>query len=419
MGLIKSVIGSFTSTTADQWLEYYYSDALPSDVIMKRASKRVTGGSNKKGSEFVISDGSGIAVNEGQAALIIENGLIKDLAAEPGIYTFKSEHSPTIFTGGLEEGIKKSFEMFKTRFKHGGSVGQDQRVYFFNLKEMTNYKFGTGTPVVYDDPMYKTISIRFFGMTTFKLTDPILFYKNVAGNVDHEFRLQSYWEETLKSIFLMHISETMALLAKDGYKFNQLPQQQTKIAEYMNDILDEDFKATRGLEVFAVGINSISLSEEDKEKIKKIDQMYLMTDPNLKSGRLSEAYASAMENAASNEGGSMIGFAGMNYAAQAGSGVLNNISNMNNEGNQMNQMYQGVDSWQCSSCGKPSRGKFCSECGEQKPDSTSWLCKCGNTNTGKFCSECGKQKSENSSWTCKCGNINQNKFCSSCGKEKE
>lgn len=185
MGLIRASVVAFNSTMADQWKEYFAADSLDNEVIMTRGYiKKSKGSSNKRGSSEIITNGSAISVNEGQAMLIVDNGEIIDFCAEPGIYTFTKGES-SIFAGNFGQGVKGTFETFKKRFTYGGDTGRNTRVYYFNTKALYGQKFGTTEPLTYDDPMYKSISIRFFGQVELKLKDPILFYKNVAGNIEN------------------------------------------------------------------------------------------------------------------------------------------------------------------------------------------------------------------------------------------
>ena len=148
MGLIKAGIGAIGSVLADQWKEYFYCDALPKDVLMVKGTKRITDrSSNTKGSDNVISNGSGIAVADGQCMLIVEQGKVVEVCAEPGQFTYDSSTEPSIFAGKLGESIKETFKAIGRRFAYGGDTGKDQRVYYINTKELMENKFGTPAPV--------------------------------------------------------------------------------------------------------------------------------------------------------------------------------------------------------------------------------------------------------------------------------
>ena len=193
MGLLKAGIGALSGTLADQWREYFYCESMPENVLVTKGVKR-TGGrsSNNKGDEYVISNGSIIAVNEGQCMMIVEQGAIVEFTAEAGEFVWDSSTEPTIFFGGLGQGIKGTWETLKKRFTMGGDTGKDQRVYFFNTKEIIGNKYGTANsvPLRVVDPnigLDMDIGIRCFGEYSYKLTDPMLFYKNVCGNISADY----------------------------------------------------------------------------------------------------------------------------------------------------------------------------------------------------------------------------------------
>lgn len=424
MGLIKAAAASMNSTLADQWKEYIICDSMSNDVLMQKgfkqsATKRT---SNTKGSEDIISDGSIIAINEGQAMAVIQDGEIIEFSAESGVFKLDMKSEPSIFEGGFGKGLVNTFSTMGKRFQFGGDTGSNVKVYYFNTKELFGQKFGTPQPVLYDDIVYQSISIRFFGQTTLKLNDPITFYKNISGNVEEKFTITEFWEEQLQSEFLMYIGQAMALLAVDGIKYNQIPQQQIKISQYMNQILDEPWSTTRGLVVETVGISSVTLNPEDKEKIEKIDEMRLMSNTTNAAGRMAAATANALENAADNENGAMMGFAGLNMAMGAGGNQVTQMQQTakNDQEAQVQAQVHENNGWNCECGNTGNTGKFCSNCGKTQPQATTWDCACGQSgNTGKFCSNCGKAEPQDTTWDCACGQFgNPGKFCSNCGKSQ-
>ena len=141
MGLIKAITGAVGGVLADQWKEFFYCDALDSDTLMVKGQKRVSGrSSNTKGSENVISNGSGIAVADGQCMIIVDQGKIVEFCAEPGQFTYDTSTEPSIFTGDLDDAIMDTFQDIGRRFTYGGDTGKDQRVYYFNTKEISDRK---------------------------------------------------------------------------------------------------------------------------------------------------------------------------------------------------------------------------------------------------------------------------------------
>lgn len=392
MGLIKAALDSAKSTLADQWLEYFYCDTLSNDVLLQKGSKVVNKGSNTKASPNIITNGSGFAVNEGQGLLIVEDGKIVEFTLEPGRFTWNDSSEPSLFDNGFK-GLAESFKTFGARFKAGGSEAKDQRVYYINLKENLDNKFGSATPMPYKDPTYRGIYIRYFGQYSFKISDPIRFYSNIAGNV-----MDTYTKDELmrqcQAEFVNALDTAIAKCSDEGYQFNDLPKKQMEIAQFMNDVLDASWNEKRGLEIEMVAIEKVTPDDESRARIEKIDDAIMMSDQRVAAGRLVGAQASAMENAASNEAGAMNGFIGMGFAAQAGGMNAQAMFAGNNpqENNPLFAQNNSSQTWTCA-CGQVNTGKFCSECGKAKP-SEEWTCACGTKNTNKFCSECGKPKPE-------------------------
>ncbi|MGL4588701.1 MAG: SPFH domain-containing protein [Mycoplasmatales bacterium] len=416
MGLIKAAVSGIGSTLGDQWLEYYNCEAMDEKVVIKKAVKIVNGGSNTDGSPDVISQGSIISVNEGQAMMIVQDGMILEFSAEPGVFEFDNEAEPSIFVGSFGEGIIQTFKTFARRFKFGGDAGRNTRIYYFNLKELFGNKFGTPTPIPYADPVYQNINIRFNGTLSLKLADPILFYKSIAGNVSDEFEINELWSEQLFYEFNMNLNQGLAKIAAAGTKFNQIMASTNELVNSLNEVLYSTWGQKRGLKIETIAIGSVTLDPADKEKVDKYDDMRLMADPMNAAGRMTSAAANAMENAAANENGAMMGFAGFNMAAGAATTNAAQFQQMA-QANQQEKQNSVETGWTCT-CGMINTGKFCTECGKQNEEA--WMCTCGTNNTGKFCTECGKQN-ENviNQWSCECGTQNTGKFCTECGQPQK
>ncbi|MCR5093133.1 MAG: SPFH domain-containing protein [Lachnospiraceae bacterium] len=399
MGLIAAALQAGGSVLADQWKEYFYCPSLPADTLVIKASKKTKG--NNKGDDNVISNGSVVAVNEGQCMIIVEQGAIVEFCAQPGEYVFDSKTSPTIFTGGLWQGVKDSFDTFKKRFTMGGDTGVDQRVYYFNLKEIIGNKYGTASPVpfrVVDNNigLDVDISIRCHGEYTYKLSDPILFFKNVCGNVDSAYTRDKL-DSQLKSEFLTALQPAFAEISEKGIRYSALPGHADDLAEAMNHVLSDKWGGHYGITITTVGVSSVTASEEDEKMIKDLQKTAVYRNANMAGAQMVAAQSEAMVAAANNQNaGPMMAFAGMNMAQQAG-GV--NASQLFAMGQQQNAQpapapapaAPAAGSWTCA-CGSVNTGKFCSNCGQPKPDDGSWTCECGATNTGKFCTNCGKAK---------------------------
>ena len=316
----------------------------------------------------------------------------------------------------------------------GGAEGKIQRVYYVNMKEIFDNKFGSQTPMAYNDPTYRGIYIRYFGSYTFKIKDPILFYSSVAGNVRNTYTKNELMEHCDLE-FISALDETLARCSDEGYQYNDLPKRQREIAKFMNDTLDEEWRNRRGMEIESVAIAKVTPDEESRKRIQTIDDAIMMSDARVAAGRLAGAQATALENASKNEAGAMHAFLGMGMANMQGGQMMSQYSSglVQDESNplfnkpqikpQNTQQASGSsDTWTCS-CGMQNQGKFCMECGTPKPlppKDDSWTCSCGTVNKGKFCMECGSPKPQaNGPWTCECGQVNEGKFCMNCGAKRK
>ena len=446
MGLIKAGLGAVGGVLADQWKEFFYCEALPSDVLVRKGQKRVSGrSSNTKGSDNIISNGSGIAVADGQCMIIVEQGKIVEVCAEPGEFTYDTSTEPSIFAGKLGESILNTFKAVGKRFAYGGDTGKDQRVYYFNTKEIMGNKFGTANPIMFDVVnkqigFRRTVQVRCNGMYTYFLSDPLLFYTKVCGNVEYEYTREEI-DDQLKTEFISALQPALGMLSEQELRPAQLPAKVNELKAAMNEALRYEWIESRGITVGKIALNPITLTEEDMKKINQMEDAVAMgSNPFMMAGRMTDATANAMETAAGNAAGAMTGFMGMNMAGNAMGGGFNAAQQFYSAGvqQQQQQMVQqqtqqlvnaqaqamanvaAADSWKCS-CGATATGKFCPECGAKKPESKpqgGWTCKCGATATGKFCPECGSPKPAEDGWTCSCGTVNTGKFCQNCGGKK-
>jgi len=434
MGLIKAAFGSVGGVLADQWKEYFYCDALPANVLAVKGQKRVSGrSSNTKGSENIISNGSVIAVADGQCMLIVEQGKIVDLCAEPGEYTYDTSTEPSIFSGKLSENIGEVFKNIGKRFTFGGEAPKDQRIYYFNTKELLGNKYGTPSPVpfrVVDERagIDIDISIRCFGEYSYRISNPMLFYTHVCSNVEQAFTRDAI-EGQLKTELLTALQPAFAKISAMGIRYSALPGHTLELAQALNEVLSAKWRDLRGLEIVSFGVSSVKANEEDEQMIKEMQRNAAFMDPTRAAAHLVGAQAAAMQSAASNQGaGPAMAFMGMNMAGQAGGMNAQNLYQMGAQ-----QQYQqpapapapaaDPNAWTCA-CGATATGKFCPECGAKKPEpkpaAGAWTCACGATATGKFCPECGAKKPEPQAdgWTCACGAVNKGKFCPECGAKK-
>ena len=403
MGLIKAALGSAGGVLADQWKEYFYCESMPADVLVTKAHKKVSGrSSNKHGSENIISNGSVIAVNVGQCMLIVEQGKVVDVCAEPGEYTYDTSSEPSIFCGGLGAGVKAAFQQVGKRFTFGGEPPKDQRVYFVNTKELVGNKYGTPNPVPFrvvdmNIGLDMDITIRCFGEYSYQIANPVLFYTNVCGNVEQDYTREEI-DGQLKSELMTALQPAFAKISEMGIRYSALPGHTQELSDVLNKVLSDKWDNLRGIRIVSLGVSSVKASEEDEAMIKELQRNAVFRNPTMAAAQMVGAQASAMQSAASNEKtGPAMAFAAMNMAANVGGANAQNLFTMGQQQAAQAQPMQPSApapvpqaEWTCS-CGTVNTGKFCSECGSPRPAGP-WTCSCGTVNTGKFCSECGKPR---------------------------
>ena len=433
MGLIKAAVGSAKGVLADSWKEMIYCDAIPADVLVVKGQKRVSGrSSNRYGDDNIITNGSRVVVNEGQAMIIVDQGAVVDFCGDPGEYTYDVSTEPSFNFGNIGQSIAETFKQIGGRFEFGGDTGHDQRVYYFNTKEIIGNKYGTANPVPFrvvdqNIGLDVDISVRCNGEYSYKIVNPLLFYKNVCGNVEQPYS-RSEIDSQLKSELLTALQPAFAKISAMGVRYSAVPAHTQELADALNDELDSKWRDLRGIEVASFGVNSITASPEDEQMIKNLQRTATMRNADMRQAVIADATAEAMKTAAGNEGGAMNGFFGMNMAGMAGGTAMANQPAQ--AGAYPNQyavaqgggFAGGATTWTCPKCGHENTGKFCNECGTPKPAPApaagEWTCpKCGKKNTGKFCGDCGTPKpAEPATWTCpKCGHENEGKFCNECG----
>lgn len=402
MGLLKAGAGALGGVLADEWREFFYCEAMEADVLVAKGEKRTSKrSSNTKGEENIITNGSVIAVNDGQCMILVEQGKVVELCAEPGEFVYDSSTEPSIFYGGLGKGIVDSFKQIGKRFTFGGDTGKDQRVYYVNTKEIPGNKYGTPAPVPFrvvdtNVGLDIDIAIRCHGEYAYRVTDPIRFYTNVCGNVADDYTRDAI-DSQLKSELLTALQPAFAEISAMGVRYSALPGHADDLAAALNKQLSEQWKELRGLEISSFGVSSVKASEEDEAMIKELQRNAAFRNPNMAAAHLVGAQAEAMKAAAENEGGmgAMGGFFGMNMAQNAGGARAADLFAMGADketsapASNASPVRDGA--WNCS-CGKAGNtGRFCPECGKPRPDG-SWACSCGAKNTGRFCTECGKPK---------------------------
>ena len=429
MGLIRAALGAAGGVMADQWKEYFYCESIPENVMAVKGLHRVSGrSSNYKGSENIISNGSVVAVADGQCMIIVDQGKVTELCAEPGEFVYDSSTEPSIFSGELGTSILDTFRNIGKRFTFGGEPPKDQRVYYFNTKELIGNKYGTPSPVPFRVVDQRAgididIAIRCFGEYSYRICDPILFYTNVCGNVGEDYT-RDRLDGQLKTELLTALQPAFAKISEMGIRYSALPGHTMELAEALNDVLSSKWKNLRGLEIVSFGVSSVKASEEDEQMIKELQRNAVFRDPSMGAAHLVGAQAQAMQDAAKNAGGAAVGFMGMNMAGAAGGFNAQALYQMGAQQQAQQPAPQAAaapaGSWKCA-CGAVATGKFCPECGAKKPED-GWKCACGTVNKGKFCTECGAKKPAGvPQYKCdKCGwepddPAHPPKFCPECG----
>ena len=429
MGLIRAGLNAAGGVLADQWKEFFTCDAMSEGVLALKGKK--SGGRrsvNNKGSDNIITTGSVILVADGQCMMIVDQGKIVEFAAEPGEYTYDASTSPSVFSGNFGDGLGKSINEFGKRFTFGGEPAKDQRIYYFNTKEITGNKYGTPSPIpfrVVDNNVGLDMDVRLrcFGVFSYRICDPVLFYKHVCGNISEPYT-RSRLDDQLRSELLGALGMAFGRISEMGIRYSALQMHTMELADTLNDILSKKWREKRGLEIVDIGISSVTPLDEDVAQVQQYQSATAFRTPQMAAQQLARSQDQSMRDAANNAGGAALGFMGMNMAQQTGGNAAAQFY-------QMAQQQQAAapaapaapaGSWKCPSCGATATGKFCTECGAKKPADEGWTCACGSVNKGKFCPECGAKKPAGvPQYRCdKCGweppkGTKPPKFCPECG----
>ncbi len=468
MALIKAALGALGGNLADQWKEMFYCDSLDADTLVAKGQKRQNDRtSNTKGDDNIISNGSIVVVNNGQCMVIVEQGKIVDFCAEPGEYTYDSNAAPSVFTGGLGKGILDTFKNIGKRFTFGGDTGLDQRVYYFNTKEIVGNRYGTASPVPFrvvdaNIGLDMDISVRCNGEYSYKIEDPLLFYTNVCGNVEDVYTRDAISSQ-LRSELLTSLQPAFARISAMGVRYSAVPAHTEEMSQVLSDLLSKKWRQTRGIQIVAFGVSAIAADAEDEKMIKDLQRTAVMRDPRMAAANIAAAQGDAMRTAAGNDGGAFVGFAGMNMAQMAGgmntgnlfgtaagdgyaaphmgqaAGPMEGQAGFAPQGGGMPGTGMGGQPAGTTDAGAAAAGAVAgaAAAGAAAPtaaptptatpaaDDGSWACpSCGTQNTGKFCMECGTPKPKPAApprYRCdKCGWVPEDqtkppKFCPECG----
>ena len=437
-GALNAGLGAAGNVLANQWKEFIYCDSIPDDTLMVKGRKQVSGkSSNTKGEDNVITNGSGIVVNDGQCMIIVENGKVVEVCAEPGKFTYDTSLAPSIFAGSFGQSLIDSFKMLGQQFTYGGQAGNDQRVYYFNTKVIMGNKYGTPAPVPYrlvDSKIFLDldITIRLNAIYSYRLVDPLLFYTKIAGNVNDTFKAADI-EQQLKSEISGKLNTALGKLSAMEIRYNELPLHTEEMSEALKEQLHQKWVVEKGIELVSFDVNSANTTEENEKLIRDAQAEARYQHAGLGAAALTAAQAQALKDAAKNPNGAANAMFGVGMIGGGmGGGMGNTINALYQQANQeaaaqqqaqaaAAAQAQAANMWKCE-CGKDNDGNFCTACGKPKPAPAGvWKCECGAENTGNFCPKCGKPKPEvpaSTTWVCACGAENDGNFCTKCGKPR-
>lgn len=394
MGIIKAAVSAIGSGLADQWLEVYEAGDMGGSTVFTSGVPVRQGGSNTKGSEKAVSNGSIIHVYPNQFMLLTDGGKVVDYTAEEGYYKVDNSSMPSMFNGQFGDSLKETF----SRIRFGGVPSGAQKVFFINTQEIKGQKFGTRNPINYFDNFYNAeLFLRCHGDYSVKVTDPLLFYSEVipknADKVDFEDISEQYLAE-----FLEALQASINKMSADGERISFVTSKGPALSKYMSECLDDTWKSKRGFEVDSVGIASITYDEESQKLINMRNQGAMMSDATIREGYVQSEIARGLGQAGSNPNGAGAAFMGMGMGMNAAGGFMGAASATNAQQMQAQaaqaqaaQAAQAAGTWTCA-CGSVNSGNFCGQCGAPKPQPASWTCSCGSVNTGNFCSQCGKPR---------------------------
>lgn len=410
MGLIRTAISTVTGTISsslnDQFLEAIEPYDMGEGTVFTKGVQ-VRKGSNKKGTADTISDGSVIHVYDNQFMILTDGGKVIDYTAEPGYYTVSNSSAPSMFNGQFEEALQEAF----SRVKFGGMTPVSQKVFYINLQEIKGIKFGTRNAVNYFDNFYNAeLFLRAHGTYSIKITDPLKFYAEVVPRNAEQLEIGEINEQYLAE-FLEALQTAINQMSADGTRISFVTSKARELGKYMADVLDEDWTQTRGMQIQAVGIASISYDENSQKLINMRNQGAMMGDPSIREGFVQSSIAQGMQAAGSNANGAAAGFMGMGFGMNAAGGFMGQASQTNFQQMQMQQQAQQMQMQQAQPQMQQAQPQM------QQAQAAQWTCSCGAVNTGRFCPNCGAQ-APSPTWTCSCGSVNTGRFCPNCGAQR-
>lgn len=319
----------------DIWKEMFVCDSLPMDVLMVRGVKRVSNRSaNTGGDPNTITHGSVILISEGQCAVVVSGGKVIDTCSEPGEYVFHDpKHVPGL--GGL---LAEAGE----RFTFGGDPPPKmQRVYYINVKECMNNPFRTASPIRLRSaggyPLYGTVACS--GVFSYRITDPALFYKLIAGNVPQTYTRRELTEQ-ITSELLTALGPALDACCGRGIRPSDIPAHGEELCRALQESADKGWLGQRGISIVSVSLSGLAPLGGDMEEVQAMSRAAAI------AGTAPEAETEAKKPA------------------------------------------EAEEAWTCVLCGAGSTGAFCPQCGKPRK----WTCACGKENLGRFCRDCGKPR---------------------------
>ncbi|MEE1282692.1 MAG: SPFH domain-containing protein [Acutalibacteraceae bacterium] len=460
MGIIRAAKNAAMGNFGDQYLEAVQPPKSFTESVVFAPGVRLGANDprnqNKNGSENIVNNGSLIHVWPGTMMIIVDGGKIISACCEPGYVTVSDAAAPSLMAGEITGSLTDAFE----RLRFGGISPREQRVYYINMQEIRGIKYGTATPINYYDSMYDSeVFIRARGTYSFKITNPLKFFEQVipkGAALDNKIIDFNDIKEQFNNEFLTALTDSLGKMSNDGIPFRKVQGNSSNLTKYLADALDYEWHEIRGMQILMTSL-AASYTDDTQKIIQEASMLKMqgraLSDPNVQAGYMAKNVAEGIKAAGSNSAGATNAFLGMgmgmNMSGNIMQGYQQNIQPQQGfpqqggypqqgypqQGGYQQNQPQGMagvasapapDSWKCE-CGANNIGKFCPQCGKQKPEpkpqptANGWVCSCGTQNSGKFCMECGSPMPVAPTKTkcSQCGYEPEDgaspKFCPNCG----
>lgn len=313
MGFVSNVVGtlsdSISSELNDQFLETFRTDSLGQRILIKRA-KRLNSKGHNQGACEVITAGSQIIVPEGTYALMIDNGKIADSTTQPGVYTWNNSSSASILSGNVKGVMSDVFN----RFKFAGEVVADQRIYYVNGLEIMDQTCDKFLSVPYPDPIYGNLYFQFRIMFSFRILDPVKFFKCIGREVG-VFEFMGSSSNPGQPILEVcdHMEEALNLCAsRDKIPFPQLISNKSKLKSAVNEVVSKIWYERRGMVIESIALTDLTLDEASRARVEQFDSAKIFSqDPAALKALAVLGFVKAMNTAAGNSAGAVTGVDGV------------------------------------------------------------------------------------------------------------